>query len=86
MGSLKSRWSSLRELRKQMKVLEDFRSMNEWILSCLILHNITIAMGDEWAEYVDDDDDEIIEIYDGRGNINDTGEEFRQERMRYMQI
>jgi hypothetical protein len=55
-GILKGRWSSLRGLRTQIREKKDFKMINEWILVCLILHNLMIRFQDDWQPEADDDD------------------------------
>ena len=50
MGLLKNRWSCLRGLRTQVKELNDFRTLNNWITVCFVLHNIVIQRNDTWYE------------------------------------
>jgi hypothetical protein len=63
-GILKNRFSSLRELRTQIKAKEDFKRVNEWISVCLISHNILLSFSDEWAddiiEAAEPDEDEVV--------------------------
>jgi hypothetical protein len=40
-----------------VKVKQDFRVVNKWIIVCLLVHNILQSYNDEW-EY-DDSDDEM---------------------------
>jgi hypothetical protein len=54
MGLLKGRWTSLKGIRLQVKSLSDLVRVNEWILSCLILHNIVQGRNDEWDEGEDE--------------------------------
>lgn len=55
-GLLKNRFSSLRNLRIQVKKRKDFDSINRWIMSCLILHNICTRMSDFWDDTVHEEE------------------------------
>ncbi|KAE8982445.1 hypothetical protein PF005_g23400 [Phytophthora fragariae] len=43
-GTLKNRWSSLYGVRTQIKEAKDFKKVNNHILLCVLLHNITLQM------------------------------------------
>lgn len=47
-AELKGRFSSLRGVRIQVKKVEDFERVNEWILVCIILHNLLLSFDDKW--------------------------------------
>jgi len=65
-GMLKARFSSLKGLRIQVKKLDDFVRVNEWIVVCIILYNILLSFKDEW-------DDDGIEVDEDEGmNGTDT--------------
>ena len=55
LGVLKSRFSSLRGLRTQIRDKGDFKKVNRWICVCLILHNIVLQCRDP----------DFLEIEDG---------------------
>ncbi len=69
MGLLKSRWTSLKGIRIQVKELDDLVRINEWILACLVLHNIVQSLNDEWDEV---DEDEYAGVT-GVGLVNVQG-------------
>jgi hypothetical protein len=50
MGLLKNRWGCLRGLRTQVKRVEDFAKLNEWIVACFVMHNIVIERNDKWED------------------------------------
>ena len=76
MGILKGRWGSLRGLRVKIKEKEDTKKANNWIICCLILHNIVTGFNDGWVdEFVDESDMSENE------EIDENGIEFR-ERIR----
>ena len=56
-GVLKNRWGSLKHVRLQYKDRQtnDLERINEWILACIILHNVLISFKDVW-EYDDAED------------------------------
>ncbi len=60
-GILKGRFSSLRGVRVQINSLKDIKRFNEWILVCLILHNILIRFNDDWDEEVDEDEGDELQ-------------------------
>ena len=65
-GILKSRFGSLKGIRINVSKVEDFERVNEWVLVCLILHNILMIHNDDSefeVEESDDDDDEEDEDY-----------------------
>jgi len=63
------------ELRIQVKKLDDFVRVNEWIVVCIILHNILLSFKDEWDDYDLEEEDN-----DTNGVIIDTngGENLRE--------
>jgi hypothetical protein len=71
-GLLKSRWKSLTNMRVQIREKADLKYACQWVLCCLILHNMTIVIGDKWRvrhpavveENIDDEEEEEIELYD----------------------
>lgn len=46
---LKSRWSSLREPRVQIKIKGDIERVLRWINACVVLHNLLIDIADDWS-------------------------------------
>lgn len=72
-GILKGRFGSLKGIRIQVKKKEDFKKVNEWILVCLILHNILILINDDFDceesddEEVDEDEEDLNDDEIARG-------------------
>jgi hypothetical protein len=60
------------ELRIQVKKLDDFVRVNEWIVVCIILHNILLSFKDEWDDYdlEEEDNDTNGVIIDTNGGEN----------------
>lgn len=56
-GILKNRFSSLKEIRLQVKTCQDFKRINNWITACCILHNFAMSLSDPW-EYVPEENEE----------------------------
>ena len=67
---------SLRGMHLKFHEEEDVIHINDWIVACLILHNILKSFDDSW-------EDEEVENVDGNdeqaraGMTNRTGEDFR---------
>lgn len=57
-GVLKSRWSSLREIRIQIRKKEDVDRILRWVAVCVVLHNILMRLGGEWPDDEDSADEE----------------------------
>jgi hypothetical protein len=59
---LKGHWSSLKEIRNQMRVPTDYVDVNKHIVVCMILHNFLIVRDDIWdnVELIDNDNDDIV--------------------------
>ena len=55
----------MKGIRNQCHKLEDFTAVNEWILACIILHNLLIKLNDIWDDDEDGEDDDDLE---GEGN------------------
>jgi hypothetical protein len=49
-GILKNCWTSLKKIPIQMKKDEDTVKVNEWIIACIVLHNIAILFRDDCEE------------------------------------
>jgi hypothetical protein len=49
-GILKGRFQSLKSLRILILTHDDFKTLNEWIMVCCILHNILNTLNDDWDE------------------------------------
>lgn len=67
-GILKGRWMSLRGINRQIRELSDFQFVNEWILCCLILHNLTTILDDDWDDAYNDEDTLLENYYMGPTN------------------
>ncbi|KAJ0398703.1 hypothetical protein ATCC90586_003194 [Pythium insidiosum] len=62
-GLLKNRWMSLKGVRTQIKKKEDFRTVNNQVLTCVMLHNIGLILKDLWGDEVrDDTDNELMAL------------------------
>jgi len=61
MGLVKGRWSSLRGMRLMYRCKKDLKQIKEWIVCCLILHNMLNDSNDEWEEQANIQVDEDVE-------------------------
>ena len=81
MGLLKSRWSSLRAIRTQIRTKFDFKSISEWIVCCIILHNIANSFNDtilnEWEGDIPDETNLSL-----TGNVIDLSADSKRERLK----
>lgn len=57
-GVLKSRWSTLREMRNQLRNKAEMEYFIDWVLGCCVLHNMLAKLCDTWKDMVLDDEDE----------------------------
>ena len=57
-GLLKGRFQSLKGIRIQIKKKEDFKQFVDWIVACLVLHNMFLRYKDSWEEE-DNEEEEI---------------------------
>ena len=57
-GIVKGHFSSLQEMRCQFKGEKDAMDVNNWIIACLILHNLLANLKDQWNELYEEDDPE----------------------------
>jgi len=70
-GILKSRFTSLKGLRTQIRERKDFKLINDWIVSCLVLHNFVTSMRDPAFNIVDVELNEAVDngednrVFDG---------------------
>ena len=62
----------MKGLRIQVKKLDDFVRVNEWIVVCIILHNILLNFKDDWDDYdlEDNNNDTTGVIIDTNGGEN----------------
>ncbi|KAG1711660.1 hypothetical protein DVH05_008907 [Phytophthora capsici] len=56
-GVQKARWTSLREIRLQIKRKEDVKRLLRWVNACVVLHNMFFTLGDGCPEGREVDDD-----------------------------
>jgi hypothetical protein len=79
-GILKNRFGSLKNVRIEIKQRKDFQAFNDWILVCLILHNLLLSFNDEWhdeeapeeednAAPVDADGNNVVQAYELRNRV-----------------
>ena len=60
-GILKSRFSSLKGLRTQIRSTnEDTAAISDWMTACIVLHNLLCELNDPW----DPEDEEELSGYD----------------------
>lgn len=58
-GILKNRWASLKGLPHQIQKEEELKYVNDWILACVVLHNMLMEMDDIWADdHLEDDEND----------------------------
>ena len=67
MGVLKSRWAALKNIRVQVKMKEDFATVNKWIVAIFVLHNMTILLHDPWDE--EDGNRQNGDLENGAGGV-----------------
>ena len=71
-GVLKGRFSSLRELRTQIRNLKEMKVTIKWIISCVVLHNLLADLKDQWNELYEEDEPELAPMVgDNYANSND---------------
>jgi len=49
-GILKGRWKSLCGLRLSIMNNAQYQYAVEWIVACVVLHNILLEIGDDWNQ------------------------------------
>ena len=64
-GAWKNRFSSCKELRRQIRTAEDVTYICRWMTACVVLHNMMMDFDDPWVEEdqgeeSDNDDDNDI--------------------------
>eukprot|EP01035_Chromulina_nebulosa_P017634 gene17634-23212_t len=75
-GVWKSRFTSLKNLRIQVKKEEDFITVCNWIVCTIILYNMLISFSDNW----DNDDNEVDESMPHvHSDSNNDGRELRNQ-------
>jgi hypothetical protein len=80
-GMLKGRFSSLKLLSTQIKERKDFEACNDWILVCLILHNLMIDFNEDEWEYEEETQEAINEYEANLITLqnNATGKKLREK-------
>lgn len=69
-GILKSRWSSLQEMRQQLRSAGDMEILIRWVAACCVLHNMLARLGDAWKDmYLENDEEEACNYGDGGAMI-----------------
>ena len=61
-GILKGFWSSMQRMQCQMKNGEDFEGCVDLLISCAILYNLLIRLGDQWLELYDYNDPPKLQV------------------------
>ena len=59
---LKGRWQSLKELRHRLRDDDNMENLCLWVVSCCVLHNILLDIGDRWTE--SDNDHYVYNVRD----------------------
>ena len=77
-GSLKSRFRSLRGIQTQIREEKDFKLVRDNIKACLILHNIMIEYKDDDFKE-DEDPNDILDDEDIIHTDSRTGTELREK-------
>eukprot|EP00644_Phytophthora_capsici_P005192 jgi/Phyca11/96240/e_gw1.1.1194.1 len=67
-GVLKGRWSSLRELRIQLRWKEEMTYLIDWAIGCCVLHNMMARLGDGWENM-------FLELDEPNNNVDFAGRE-----------
>ncbi|GMF13404.1 unnamed protein product [Phytophthora lilii] len=57
---LRGRWSSLRELRKQIRSKANLERIVLWFTTCVVLHNMLISFANEWTADDQSDSDCVL--------------------------
>ena len=71
-GILKGRFSSLREMRTQIRNRKEMKVAIKWIISCVVLHNLLADLKDQWNElYEEDEPDSAPVVNEDNDNSND---------------
>ncbi|MBW0590037.1 hypothetical protein O181_129752 [Austropuccinia psidii MF-1] len=55
-GILKGQGFSQREMQNQMRDAHEIKDFVIWVVSCTILHNMLVKIGNEWFDLYEDDD------------------------------
>ncbi len=80
-GILKARWSSLREIRTEIRKKEDIERINNHIICCAILYNLATLCKDEWNEELLEQPDENPNVGGGNELPNGNLREEVQDRL-----
>ena len=83
-GILKGRFGSLKGLRIEIKEVEDFKRLNEWVLVCLILHNILTIYNDDFDCEEEQEADIVHDIVPEENNDPIHGENLRDRVQEYL--
>ncbi|MBW0574415.1 hypothetical protein O181_114130 [Austropuccinia psidii MF-1] len=61
-GMLKGCWSSLQKMQFQIKGPEDINFFLNWVMTCVILHNLLAKIGDQWLTLYDDEEPPELQV------------------------
>lgn len=79
-GILKGRWSSLREMRNQLRSPKELTSFIDWVIVCVILHNMLAKIGDEWIDLYHEEaapDEVLFTTNDNQSSLLDHREKIK---------
>ena len=79
-GILKGRWSSLREMRNQLRSPKKLNSFIDWVIVCVILHNMLAKIGDEWIDLYHEEaapDEVLFTTNDNQSSLLDHCEKIK---------
>lgn len=60
-GLVKGRFQSLKGIRIEIKKKKDFKKFCEWIVACLVLHNMFMRYNDSWEEEEHEEEEVVAE-------------------------
>ena len=72
-GILKGQFSSLREMRTQIRNRQEMKDTIKWIISCVILHNLLADLKDEWDELYREEEPDAAPAVDEDVDDSDDG-------------
>jgi hypothetical protein len=84
-GLLKGRFQSLKGIRIQIKKKEDFKNFVDWIVACLVLHNMFLRYNDSWEDEDNEDEDVAAAAAEDPAPVPDaTGQDLRMRMQHYL--
>ena len=79
---LKGCWSSLREIENQLRSPKELNYFIDWVIVCVLLHNMLAKIGDEWIDLYHEEaapDEVLFTTNDNQSSLLDHREKIKND-------